>query len=121
MSYSPATPDKSTKAFSKEASKVAVPSIDKLTSSAKGKEASLHEPSPASTYGDTAAGDSVPATPLEAGDHGESVTSRLSVVTRVPASTFLSYSFRRTMIELFELEIKFLRCAPSLASGLATS
>ncbi|MCJ1298177.1 hypothetical protein MMC08_000966 [Hypocenomyce scalaris] len=69
MSYSPATPDKSTKAFSKEASKVAVPSIDKLTSSAKGKEASLHEPSPASTYGDTAAGDSVPATPIEAGDH----------------------------------------------------
>ena len=38
-----------------------------------------------------------------------------------PASTFLSYPFRRTMLELFELEIKFLRYSPSLASGLATS
>ena len=72
MSHSPATPDKSTVDAAIVPSKVPVPSLDKLTSTSKVKQASFHEPSPASTYGDTAAGDSFPATPQEAGEHGES-------------------------------------------------
>lgn len=31
----------------------------------------MHEPSPASTYGETAAGDSIPATPQADGGHGK--------------------------------------------------
>lgn len=36
----------------------------------KAKQASLYEPSPASTYGDSAAGNSTPATPGEGGGQG---------------------------------------------------
>lgn len=75
MTRSPATPEKSNKNLSGEASKVAVPYPDKLTSSAKGKQRSPQEPSPASTYGDTAAGDSVPVTPLVVGACGKSAAS----------------------------------------------
>lgn len=75
MTRTPATPQKSNRTFSGEASKVAVPYLDKLASSAKGKERSPQEPSPASTYGDTAAGDSVPVTPLVIGACGKSATS----------------------------------------------
>ncbi|SLM38454.1 RNA recognition motif domain [Lasallia pustulata] len=72
MNRSAATPDKSNQTFSKEVSKVAVPYLDPLTSSANGKQPSPQGPSPASTYGDTATGDSVPPTPIEGGgrDHG---------------------------------------------------
>lgn len=49
-----------------------MPSTEKATAAAKVKQAPLNEPSPASTYGDTA-GSSTPATPVEAGgQHGKS-------------------------------------------------
>lgn len=86
MTRSPATPQKSNKTFSNEASKVAVPYLDKLTASAKGKQPSPQGPSPASTYGDTAAGDSVPVTPLVASDHGQSAMSpRLLIIPSLAA------------------------------------
>lgn len=69
MSRSPATPDKSIDGLGKY-SKVAVPSREKLASTSRVKNESIHEPSPASTYGDTAAGDSVPATPLKTPEYG---------------------------------------------------
>ena len=69
MSQSPATPDKSIDGLSKYP-KVAVPSLEKLASSSRVRNESIHEPSPASTYGDTAAGDSVPATPLKTAEYG---------------------------------------------------
>lgn len=75
MNRSAATPDKSNQTFSKEVSKVAVPYLDPLTSSANGKQPSPQGPSPASTYGDTATGDSVPPTPIEGGGRGKSATS----------------------------------------------
>ncbi|KAL9118568.1 MAG: hypothetical protein Q9187_004887 [Circinaria calcarea] len=67
MSYSPATPDKSFKDASKYPAKIVIPNLDKQSTS-KVKQASLNEPSPASTYGGTAAGDSVPVTPQEVND-----------------------------------------------------
>lgn len=70
MSQSPATPNKHSEEASKQSSKVAVPSFEKIVSVTRAKHAPLYEPSPASTYGDTAAGDSVPATPLETHAHG---------------------------------------------------
>ena len=69
MSQPPATPDKSIGGLSKYA-KVAVPSLEKLVSASRVRNESIHEPSPASTYGDTAAGDSVPATPLKTSEYG---------------------------------------------------
>lgn len=86
MTRSPATPEKPNKTFSNEASKVAVPYLDKLTSSAKGMQPSLQEPSPASTYGDTAAGDSVPVTPLVVNGRGKSATSPRRLVITIPRS-----------------------------------
>ena len=47
-----------------------MPFADKLTSTSKVKHASINEPSPASTYGDTVAS-SCPATPQEVGDHSK--------------------------------------------------
>ena len=47
-----------------------MPFAEKLTSTSKVKHASINEPSPASTYGDTVAS-SCPATPLEVGNHGK--------------------------------------------------
>lgn len=52
-------------------SKAPLASTEKLTSTSKVKQASLTEPSPASTYGDTIAGGSSPATPLDVGSHGK--------------------------------------------------
>lgn len=40
----------------------------------------MHEPSPASTYGETAAGDSIPATPQADGDHGKCLFLFLSLL-----------------------------------------
>lgn len=55
-------------------SKASLPSTtDKLTSTSKVKQASLNEPSPTSTYGDTIAGGSSPATPLDFGSHGKCI------------------------------------------------
>lgn len=71
MSESPATPNKLTQEGAKRYAKTAVPSLEKLTSVSRAKPPSLYEPSPASTYGGTAAGDSVPATPVEALSHGK--------------------------------------------------
>lgn len=67
---SPATPIKHAEGASKYSPKVAMPSLEKLFSSSSAKKASQHEPSPASTYGDTATGDSVPATPLTTLERG---------------------------------------------------
>lgn len=72
MSYSPATPDKSFKDTSKYPTKIVIPNLEKQSTS-KVKQASLNEPSPASTYGGTAAGDSVPVTPQEV--NGKSSTA----------------------------------------------
>ncbi|MCJ1486563.1 hypothetical protein MMC06_006741 [Schaereria dolodes] len=79
MSRAPVTPEKSTK--TNYSGKVAVPRIlmhppkDTVTSS------SFHEPSPASTYGDTVAGDSTPVTPQD-GIH----TDRPGVINVILAS-----------------------------------
>ena len=72
MSYSPATPDKSFKDASKYPTKIVIPNLEKQ-STTKVKQASLNEPSPASTYGGTAIGDSVPVTPQEV--NGKSSTA----------------------------------------------
>ena len=73
MSHSPATPDKDGIRANASESKALLPSADKLTSTYKVKQASLTEPSPASTYGDTIAGGNSPVTPLEVGSHGKCV------------------------------------------------
>ena len=70
MSRSPATPDKASKLATESSPNVAMPFIEKLTSTSKVKQASLNEPSPASTYGDTV-GSSCPATPQEVGGRGK--------------------------------------------------
>lgn len=61
-------------------SKAPLPSTDKLTSTSKVKQTSLNEPSPASTYGETIAGGSSPATPLDVGSHGK----RTAVMCSLP-------------------------------------
>jgi len=66
MSQSPATPSKNGKHAVESSPKSAMRSTEKPTSTSKVHQASLHEPSPASTYGDTA-GSSVPATPQDNG------------------------------------------------------
>ena len=68
MSQFPATPNKPAKDAAKRFPKTGEPSVEKLASASNVKQSSVCEPSPASTHGDTAAGDSVPATPLE--NHG---------------------------------------------------
>ena len=70
MCHSPATPDKAGKHAANSSSNVAIPFAEKLTSTSKVKHASINEPSPASTYGDTVAS-SCPATPQEVGNHGK--------------------------------------------------
>lgn len=75
MSHTPATPDKTGVCPNSSGSKVLLPSADKLTSTSKAKQTSLVEPSPASTYGDTIAGGSSPATPLHVGSHGKRIWS----------------------------------------------
>ena len=70
MSKPPATPDKPGKQVVEPSPKSAQASTEKLTSTTKVKQVSRHEPSPASTYGDTTAGSSVPATPEDVGSLG---------------------------------------------------
>ena len=69
MSHSPATPNKSGRDVTESSPKSDLRSSDKLISISKVQQGSVHEPSPASTYGDTA-GSSVPATPQETGALG---------------------------------------------------
>ncbi|KAL8675259.1 MAG: hypothetical protein Q9168_000380 [Polycauliona sp. 1 TL-2023] len=61
MSHSPATPNKP----NTEAAIVSLASTHEPSSAPRMMPSSLHEPSPASTYGETTAGDSVPATPQD--------------------------------------------------------
>ena len=70
MCPSPATPDKAGKHATESSPNVTMPFAEKLTSTSKVKHASINEPSPASTYGDTVAS-SCPATPQEVGSHGK--------------------------------------------------
>ena len=64
MSHQPATPVRPGDGVSDFMSKAEVLSKEKRTANAILKHTPLHEPSPASTYGETLVGDSVPATPL---------------------------------------------------------
>ena len=64
MTPPPATPDNSVTSGTKSSAKLALPVVDK-TATSKVLQASANEPSPASTYGASAAGDSVPVTPQE--------------------------------------------------------
>ena len=93
MSYSPATPDKSFKDSSVYSTKIAVPALEKLSTS-KVKQSSHHEPSPASTYGDTAAGDSVPATPQQ-------IDGKLFVFSYLPFVGFCTLQVPSICINLF--------------------
>lgn len=99
--YSPATPSKSAKASPVSGSKgVALPSassVEKQTSTSKVKQSVTLEPSPASTYGETAAGDSSPVTPFEHGQHGKfsppyslSSTSTSVLMSSLPKPCYLS-------------------------------
>lgn len=74
MSQSPATPNKP----SDEAGKTALSSTEKPFLGSRVVRSSLHEPSPASTYGETTVGDSIPATPQDVGSHGMSVPATLA-------------------------------------------
>ena len=64
MSLQPATPIRPTESISDFMSKADILSMEKRTANLKLKQSPVHEPSPASTYGETHVGDSVPATPL---------------------------------------------------------
>ncbi|KAL8807369.1 MAG: hypothetical protein Q9182_000708 [Xanthomendoza sp. 2 TL-2023] len=74
MLPSPATPNK----LSAEVGKPSLASTREPTS-ASIMCSSLHEPSPASTYGETNAGDSIPATPQDAGNNDLSLALRDSL------------------------------------------
>ena len=89
---------------------VAVPSLEKLTYAAKVMQESLNEPSPASTYGDTAVGDSVPATPQESGDHGKLFSSYLLSLFHVRIALRWNYSFLRS------ISSSLLRSLPTLTA-----
>lgn len=88
MCDSPATPDKAGKHATKSSHNVAMPFAEKLTSTSKVKHASINEPSPASTYGDTVAS-SCPATPLEVGNHGK----YFYIICRLPCFVLLLHVF----------------------------
>ena len=60
----PATPDKHLSSASSSSSKITGPSIERSASS-NGKQCSLYEPSPATTYGEIATYESAPSTPNE--------------------------------------------------------
>ena len=87
--HSPATPEKAGKHATKSSPNVAMPFAEKLTSTSKVKHASINEPSPASTYGDTVAS-SCPATPQEVGNHGKYFHS----VYRLPCFLLLLHVFK---------------------------
>lgn len=103
MSHSPATPDKAGTHANKSEFKAPQPSSDKLTSTSKVKQTSLNEPSPASTYGDTIAGGSSPATPLDVGSHGKCMTVVYYCPARhSPRFAFCVASLLRVLLELDE-------------------
>ncbi|MCJ1396270.1 hypothetical protein MMC18_009159 [Xylographa bjoerkii] len=79
MTTSPATP--TVAAGSRYSVKIAVPLVEK-TVAPKATQAAVTEPSPASTYGASAAGDSVPVTPQEFNDPAIVARSARSVVAR---------------------------------------
>ena len=64
MASSPATPDKAN-IEAAELSRASGHSFNQVKSASKVQHASVLDPSPASTYGDTAGTSSVPATPLD--------------------------------------------------------
>ena len=64
MSHQPATPIRPGHGVSDFIPKSDILSKEKRAANVIHKQTPLHEPSPASTYGETAAGDSVPATPI---------------------------------------------------------
>ena len=72
MSQSPATPNQAGKvACNNSSADAVVPLINAHASStSNAKQSTLYEPSPASTYGDTAIGDSSPMTPQEVRHNG---------------------------------------------------
>ena len=86
MPHSPATPDKA--GMHGDGSEPKAPSTtNKPTSNPEVKRSSLNEPSPTSTYGDTIAGGSSPATPLDVGSHGKCIFfTFLLVVYLAPSS-----------------------------------
>lgn len=63
MSHFPATPSNAGKHAIEASPESAMPCSEKTTSTSKNTQASLYEPSPASTYGDTACS-TAPVTPL---------------------------------------------------------
>lgn len=110
MSHSPATPDKAGMHANGSGSKAPLPSTDKPTSTSKVKQTSLNEPSPASTYGDTVAGGSSPATPLDVGSHGKCMCS--VPARHVPRFVFCLASRLRVWLGL---EITLLSLKPKQA------
>ncbi len=64
MSHQPVTPIRPGEGLSDFMSKAEILSMEKRTANLKLKQTPLYEPSPASTYGETLGGDSVPATPI---------------------------------------------------------
>lgn len=70
MSHYPATPSNAGKHAVEALPESAMPCTEKPTPTSKIAQASLYEPSPASTYGDTA-GSSAPATPLTPEELGD--------------------------------------------------
>ncbi|KAL8942420.1 MAG: hypothetical protein Q9216_001684 [Gyalolechia sp. 2 TL-2023] len=67
MSQSPATPNKP----SSQVGQTTGSSTQKPALGSWVNRSSLHEPSPASTYGETTAGDSIPATPQDVDGHDQ--------------------------------------------------
>ena len=107
MSRAPATPDKSNK--TSYSAKVAVPRIlmhpprDTATSS------SFHEPSPASTYGETVAGDSTPVTPEEGIHNGKYAILLSSQFHFLPSSPRANVSAIHTLMMSFSCLVILLR------------
>lgn len=87
MSQSPTTPNKP----SGGAGKMAASSADMPAVYSSVVRSSLHEPSPASTYGETTAGDSIPATPQDVECHGK------SSIDALPTSALLMFEFPRSL------------------------
>ena len=109
MSPSPATPDKAGKHATESLPNVTMPFAEKLTSTSKVKYASINEPSPASTYGDTVAS-SCPATPQEVGTHGKYFHS----VYRLPCFLLLLHVFKSAFSA--QLDLRWENSLPASAS-----
>ncbi|KAL9014866.1 MAG: hypothetical protein Q9173_000503, partial [Seirophora scorigena] len=76
MSHSPATPSKPIGKFAK----LTASPTEKSNVASRIMRSSMHEPSPASTYGETNAGSSIPATPQDFNDHGDEGAAYISSV-----------------------------------------